>query len=61
MIDLHILMSRQHPDPDLGMTVDKALAHGKSVEVMHQNNIAVLKCTQNTLYLIVIYPQASGL
>ena len=54
-------MTREHPDPYLGVTVDIALSHRISVKIMDQNYISVGKASNDTGNLIVIDPGSSRL
>ena len=54
-------MTCQHPDTDLGVTVDIALPHRIAVKVMHQHDIAIVKAADYICNLVVVDPGTSCL
>ena len=59
-VDLLIDLSRQHPDTDLGIDVDKTSSHRITVKIVYQHHFAVLKCSGHRVDLIVKHPHSSG-
>ena len=61
MIDLLILLSCHHTDPDLRIHIDKSSSHSVPVKIMDDHNITILKFSHNRINFIIEYPKTARL
>lgn len=59
-MDLTLRVPGQHPDTDLGISVDKTDAHRISVKIMDIHQIAVFKTAHHRIDLIIKHPKPAA-